>query len=245
MNIFQYIKDGKRVILCFFISLAAMVALLLIIKAPAWGALAAGGIMLIGGITAFIMDFAKKHGFYKKFLSRTNALARPYDICKSISRPGFFEGDAILDTLDFCLNAQKKDLNIAVPEYVFLRKELFEVMRQYNRDFSEKHIACALKNLECSVFTDKPIFTAVAEAMFSYAARRAAEEKPFLKWYAVHNEEGVLLYAETNAVPGEELPWQLSVIEKLCRASEIKLTMDFTGRTLIELEFPKPTRNQN
>lgn len=118
-------------------------------------------------------------------------------------------------------------------------------MRHYNRDFSEKHIACALKNLECSVFADKSIFTAVAEIMFAYSARYAAEEKPFLKWYAVHNEEGVLLYAETNAVFGGELPWELSVIEKLCRAAEIKLTMDFTGRTLLELDFPKPTRNQN
>lgn len=241
MNIFQYLKDKLRGVILRLVCLAAILGILFLAGTKPLFIAIVGAIYFILGITAFLLDFSRRSKFYRGFLSKVNSLPKPYEITKNIDAPAFFEGQALLDTLAFCLSAQEKDKCIADREYVFLREHISKISQKYRPVLMEKRIGTATKNLECSVSTDGILFDLLIE-QFHLLPLNYPTEKGFIKLYGVQNEFGVLLYAETNAaVENTDSAPELILCRKICKALEIGCTITKTDNILIELDFPRAT----
>lgn len=237
MNIFQYFKDKLRTVLLWLFCAAAILTVLFFTGTKPLFIATGGIIYFVFGIIAFLIDFSQKSKFYREFLSKVNSLEKPYEITKNIDAPAFFEGQALLDTLAFCLSAQEKDKNIANKEYVFLREHIARISQKYRPVLMEKRVGTVTKNLECSVSTDGILFDLMIEQFLSLPLNYPAE-KSFIKIYAVQNESGVLLYAETNAsIDNINSAPELILCRKICKALEVGCTVTKTDNVLVEVEF--------
>lgn len=237
MNIFQYFKDKLRTVLIWLCCIAVIIAVLFFSGTKLLFIAIAGIIYFLFGVTAFLIDFSKKSKFYREFLSKVNSLEKPYEITKNIDAPAFFEGEALLDTLAFCLSAQEKDKCIADREYVFLREHIDRISRKYRPILMENRVGTATKNLECSVSTDGILFDLMIEQLISLPLGYPAE-KSYIKIYAVQNDYGVLLYAETNAsVDDVNSAPELVLCKKICKALEVGCKITKTDNVLVEVEF--------
>lgn len=237
MNIFQYFKDKLRTIILWVCCLAITLVILYFAGTKPLFLIIAGIVYFIVGIVAFLLDFSQKSKFYREFLSKVNSLEKPYEITKNIDAPVFFEGQALLDTLAFCLSAQEKDKNIAGREYVFLREHIAKISQKYRPVLMENRVGTVTKNLECSVNTDGVLFDLMIEKFLSLPLNYPAD-KGFIKIYAVQNDLGVLLYAETNAaIDDVSAAPELILCQKICKALEVGCRITKRETVLVEVEF--------
>ena len=102
MRMSEYLKDRIFSLMCMFVSMVLLFALLWLIETQAVFVIFAEVIFATAYVTSLAYDFIRKRGYYKLLLKSLEQMEEKTLLGELLSHPGFLEGQILIEVLRRC-----------------------------------------------------------------------------------------------------------------------------------------------
>ena len=102
MRMSEYLKDRIFSLMCMFVSMVLLFALLWLIGTATVFVLFAEVVFATAYVTSLTYDFIRKRGYYKLLLKMLEQMEEKTLLGELLSHPGFLEGQLLIEVLRRC-----------------------------------------------------------------------------------------------------------------------------------------------